>query len=421
MRETSERVLGGCGLIAAGLLCLSAAVADERTHAGKVSRNGDPLSTSYLPVLPESLSQHRNRDRKPLYVLGERVAPGSSRTLYWSASELFAGVDIMTPVLIVNGRRAGPTVCLTAAVHGDELNGIEIVRRVMHSLDPQTLNGAVVGVPIANIQGFRRTSRYLPDRRDLNRHFPGNAVGSSASRIANSFFEQIISNCDALIDLHTGSFHRANLPQLRADLTIPRVVEVTRGFGSTVVLHSLGQPGTLRRAATDAGIPAVTLEAGEPMRLQVDEVEHGVNGIVTLLTTLEMLEGEHDWGDPEPVYYASIWVRAERGGILLNQVDLGEYVDAGDLLGTITDPVTNAQSHIRAPTSGMVLGRALNQVVMPGFATFRIGVETSQIEPGTVVKKDSDGDNHHTQSDYDGEMHADDVLLSGDTMTDDEE
>ena len=313
-----------------------------------------------------------------LTILGSEVHPNSHQRLSWSATELFEGVTVSTPVLIVNGKLAGPTLCLTAAVHGDELNGIEMVRRVMHNLNPDKLSGAVLGVPIVNLQGFRRGSRYLPDRRDLNRFFPGNPNGSAASRIAHSFFTEIIQHCDALIDLHTGSFERANLPQLRADLRDPDVVTLTQGFGATVILHSEPAEGTLRYAATAADIPAVTLEAGGPSELELQEVKHGVKGIETLLNTLGMVRKIRLWGESEPVYYRSTWVRANRGGILLADVSLGSTVRQGDLLGTITDPMNNASAKLYSPHSGRIIGMARNQVVMPGFAVFHVGIQTDE-------------------------------------------
>ena len=313
-----------------------------------------------------------------LTILGTEIHPNSYQRLSWAATELFEGVPVSTPVLIVNGKLAGPTLCLTAAVHGDELNGIEMVRRVMHNLSPDKLSGAVLGVPIVNLQGFRRGSRYLPDRRDLNRFFPGNPDGSAASRIAHSFFTEIISHCDALIDLHTGSFKRANLPQLRADLRDPDVVTLTQGFGATVILHSEPAAGTLRYAATAADIPTVTLEAGGPSELELQEVKHGVKGIETLLNTLGMVRKIRLWGEPEPVYYRSTWVRANRGGILLGDVTLGSTVRQGDLLGTITDPMNNASANLYSPHSGRIIGMAKNQVVMPGFAVFHVGIQTDE-------------------------------------------
>ena len=225
---------------------------------------------------------------EPLLLLGTGIAPGSSMRLSWSATELFEGVPVSTPVLVVNGRLPGPTLCLTAAVHGDELNGVEMVRRVLHDVNAQKLSGAIIGVPIVNVQGFRRGSRYLPDRRDLNRYFPGNPTGSAAARIAHSFFTNVIAECDALIDLHTGSFERANLPQIRADLRNPDVVTLAQGLGGMVILHSTPAVGTLRHAATQAGIPAVTLEAGGPSQLELSEVKHGVKGIETLIAELGM-------------------------------------------------------------------------------------------------------------------------------------
>lgn len=311
-------------------------------------------------------------------LLGTEVLPGTAQRLSWSATELFEGVPVSTPVLVINGALPGPTLCLTAAVHGDELNGIEMVRRVMHDLEPSRLSGAIIGIPIVNVQGFRRGSRYLPDRRDLNRYFPGNPNGSAAARIAHSFFTNVIAQCDALIDLHTGSFERANLPQIRADLRDPDVMTLTQGFGSMVILHSAPAIGTLRHAATRAGIPAVTLEAGGPSQLELNEVKLGVKGIETLVNTLGMIKKRRAWGEPEPVYYRSSWVRADNGGILLADVSLGSTVRKGDLLGTITDPMNNARTELRSPYTGRIIGMARNQVVMPGFAAFHVGIQTDE-------------------------------------------
>jgi predicted deacylase len=315
----------------------------------------------------------------PLLLLDTEVMPGTAHRLSWAATELFEGVPVSTPVLVVNGALPGPTLCVTAAVHGDELNGIEIVRRVLHEIAPGKLSGAVIGVPIVNVQGFRRGSRYLPDRRDLNRYFPGNPIGSAAARIAYALFNDVIAHCDALVDLHTGSFERANLPQIRADLRNPDVVTLTQGFGSMVVLHSTPTIGTLRYAATLAGIPAVTVEAGGPSQLELAEVKHGVKGVETLLTTLGMLKKKRFWGDPEPVYYRSSWVRADNGGILLADVTLGSTVRKGDLLGTITDPMSNQRTEIYSPYAGRIIGLARNQVVMPGFAAFHVGIEAEVV------------------------------------------
>ncbi len=341
---------------------------------------GDFIETGPLHDNPVPLAEavvEAEGQAEPLHMLGASVAPGTSARLSWAATELFEGVPVSTPVLVMNGATPGPTLCLTAAVHGDELNGIEMVRRVMHDIDPADLSGALIGVPIVNVQGFRRGSRYLPDRRDLNRYFPGNPNGSAAARIANSFFENVVSHCDALVDLHTGSFERTNLPQIRADLRDPDVVTLTQGFGATVILHSRPGAGTLRYAATQAGIPTVTLEAGGPLELELNEVIHGVRGIETLISSLGMVKRLRLWGSPEPVYYRSSWVRAGSGGILLANVSLGSTVRKGDLLGTITDPMSNARTELRSPYAGRIIGMARNQVVMPGFAAFHVGIQTA--------------------------------------------
>lgn len=313
----------------------------------------------------------------PLILLDNEVPPGTSTRLSWTPNVSFMGISAPTAVLVVRGAKPGPTLCLTAATHGDELNGIEVVRHLLYSIEPEELAGTVIGVPIVNLQGFRRSSRYLPDRRDLNRYFPGNSHGSSASRIAHSFFEGVISHCDLLVDLHTGSFKRTNLPQLRANLLIPEVAELAKKMGSIVVVHSEGAPGCLRRATVERGIPAVTLEAGQPHQLQKTAVTHGIKSVESLMDGLGMLDRRPFWKLPsEPVYYQSKWVRATSGGILFSEVNLGDRVAAGELLGVITDPITNQRDEVTAPLEGRVIGMALNQVMYPGFAAYHLGLQS---------------------------------------------
>lgn len=318
-------------------------------------------------------------------ILGAEVAPGTATRLAWSPDVGITTLELPTPVLVVNGKRKGKTLCLTSAIHGDELNGIEIVRRVMYDIDPKQLSGTVIGVPIVNLQGFQRGSRYLPDRRDLNRFFPGDLSGSLASRIAYSLFNEVISYCDLLIDLHTGSLRRNNLPQIRADMSNKDVARFTEGFDEMAVVHSPGSAGMLRYAAVQAGIPAVTLEAGESMRLQENQVKSGVKSINSALEREGMYSRIFSWGEPEPVYYKSRWLRATRGGILFSQAKLGDRVKKGDILGTVTDPITNEVVKIVSPERGRLIGIAVNQVVMPGFAAYHIGIEASEeslMKPG---------------------------------------
>jgi predicted deacylase len=307
-------------------------------------------------------------------LLGQTVAPGDRRRLSLRAGESFAGDAVDIPVLVIRGTTPGPTLCFVAGVHGDELNGIEVVRKVFEEITPRDLSGMLIGVPVANVHGLRRSSRYLPDQRDLNRFFPGHPGGSSASRIANALFEGVVEGCDGLVDFHTGSFQRTNLPQVRGDLRVERILELAKGFGTGEIVHSEGRAGTLRRAASDAGVPCVTFEAGEPLRFQAQEISRGVQGVRGLLAAWRMLPGGK-LRTQHRVYYRSRWLRVNDGGIFLTTRKLGDAVQVGDVLGTVTDPVTNERGTVIAPFQGRIIGMAVPQVVIPGFAAFHIGVE----------------------------------------------
>jgi uncharacterized protein len=340
----------------------------ESVGPPKLAASGDPGSVEFIgpPMVP------------PFKILDNEVLPGANARLEWNASQTFAGGEVISPISVVHGTRPGPVLCLTAAIHGDELNGVEIVRRVVNGIDPAQFGGTVIGVPIVNLFGFSRNSRYLPDRRDLNRFFPGSRYGSIASRIASSFFQNVVRHCHALVDFHTGSFDRSNLPQVRADLTIPEVLEFTRGFGATTVLHSPGSKGMLRVAATVAGIPSVTFEVGGPGELQPAEIAHGVQAIETLMHKLGMTRDRPQWEEPQPFFYDSIWVRSNAGGMLMSEVALGQRIRKGQRLGVVIDPINNVEREIVSPVFGRVIGAALNQVVLPGFAAYHLGEETSE-------------------------------------------
>jgi hypothetical protein len=346
--------------------------------------------------------------REALQLLGAKVLPGEFDTLYWKPVQTFQSIDTPVPVLVAHGAQSGPRVCLTAAIHGDELNGIEMVRRLMYQLDPATMSGTVIGIPIVNLDGFRRGSRYLADRRDLNRHFPGSATGSSADRIGYSLFNDVIQQCQFLVDLHTGSLQRSNLPQIRGNLKDEHIFDFSRHFGGITVLHGVGAKGTLRRAANDIGIAAVTMEAGGPHQLDEGAVDAGVQSIETLLQNLGIQKSKRFWGAPQPVFYQSSWVRADQGGILMSKVKLGDKVKEGQVLGSVIDPVSNTGSAILAPFNGRVLGIAYNQVVQTGFATHHIGVEKA---PKTVqeeaIEKESATEPESTLSDCTAEGGAD--------------
>jgi len=331
-----------------------------------------------LPAPPASLQAEATGDRREaLSLLGANVQAGEFLTLYWKPVQSFQSIDTPVPVLIAHGKQPGPRVCLTAAIHGDELNGIEMVRRLMYQLEPASMRGTVIGIPIVNLDGFRRASRYLADRRDLNRHFPGSPNGSAADRIGHSLFNDVIRQCQFLVDLHTGSQQRVNLPQIRGNLKDEQVFNFSRHFGGITVLHGVGAKGTLRRAANDAGIPAVTMEAGGPHQLDESAVDAGVKSLETLLQNLAIQDSKRFWSSPQPVFYQSDWVRANQGGILMSTVKLGDKVRTGQVLGSVIDPVSNTGSAILAPFNGRILGMAVNQVVQTGFATHHVGVETA--------------------------------------------
>jgi uncharacterized protein len=332
-----------------------------------------PAAAVTLPSLPSA------KNTGPIALLGATVAPGTSARLVWRSAAM-GFTETGAPVVVINGRLPGPSLCLTGGVHGDELNGVEVVNRVLRKLDAKTLAGSVIAVPVVNIGGFQRNSRYLPDRRDLNRYFPGSPGGSAASRLAHSFFHSVILGCDYLVDFHTGSFERANLPQVRGNLRIREVLEFTRNFGATTVLHSVGARGMLRAAATDAGIPAVTFEIGGPVRLEQKEIEFGVRAIDTLMSKLNMTARLRVWSAPQPVLYRARWLRTNQSGLLISKVALGDKVRAGQTLGTVRDPLTGAESGVIATLPGKVIGLALNQQVMPGYAVYHLGVESSEAE-----------------------------------------
>ena len=352
-------------------------------HATELADEDDipvPAASTAAPQLAPPADQHTdilNGSRDAFSLLGTDIQAGEFLTLYWKPVQSFQSIDTPVPVLIAHGKQPGPKLCLTAAIHGDELNGIEMVRRLMYQLEPASMRGTVIGIPIVNLDGFRRASRYLSDRRDLNRHFPGSPNGSAADRIGHSLFNDVIRQCQFLVDLHTGSQQRINLPQIRGNLKDEKVFDFSRHFGGITVLHGVGAKGTLRRAANDAGIPAVTMEAGGPHELDESAVDAGVKSLETLLQNLAIQDGKRFWSSPQPVFYQSDWVRADQGGILMSTVKLGDKVREGQVLGSVIDPVSNTGSAILAPFNGRILGMAVNQVVQTGFATHHVGVETA--------------------------------------------
>jgi predicted deacylase len=394
---------------------ISDAPAQPRQNSGdaRILREARSAAREKAQVVPpqllsaEDILRHPNTTRR---LLDTDLPPATSSRLVWKPSQTFSGMAVDTPVLVVNGAYDGPTLCLTAAVHGDELNGIEMVRRLVYQLDPAKLGGMVVGVPIVNLLGFSRNSRYLPDRRDLNRFFPGNPRGSVASRIADAFFNDVVKHCDRLVDLHTGSFYRTNIPQLRADMENAKVADFVELFGDIPVLNSRGNSRSLRAAAVRAGIPTVTLEAGEPMRLQRDMVKAGVTAIMTLMAKSRMYPKLDLWGNPAPTFYDSAWVRANASGIFFSTRELGAEVEKGQQVGVISDPISNEQVEIISPYNGRILGMALDQFVMPGFAVFHIGIHSAK---GAQARSLSEEEEDLSHQSYDGERSTEPDAIGG--------
>lgn len=341
--------------------------------------------TESLPTLVQ-IAEQQQPQSEPIEVLGEEVQPGQRRQLAWTVT--LNSIKFNIPVIVAHGKFKGPVVGITAALHGDELNGIEIARQVLNEIDLEQLSGTLIAVPIVNLEGFLKQSRYIADRRDLNRYFPGNPQGVMPARYADGLFQQIILKCDRLIDLHTGSYYRTNLPQLRADLGNDAVAEMVEKFGSLTVLHSSGVDGMLRNAATAAGVPAVTMEVGGPLALNLGEVSFGVRAINQFLGALKMIEPPDLRTKEQPIFYQSSWLMAEFDGILLSEVNLGERVVQGQQLARIVNPIANTENPIIAPYAGTVLGMAENQFVSPGYLIFRIGIEKTEQEVREEAKEE---------------------------------
>jgi predicted deacylase len=310
--------------------------------------------------------------RAPFTLADQRIAAGRRGQLELPIARLMSGTPVALPVLVLHGRHDGPMVWLSAAVHGDEICGVEIIRRVMSRLDPRQLRGTVITVPIVNVHGFNTGDRYLPDRRDLNRSFPGSARGSLAARIAHLMMTEIIARCSVGIDLHTGSDHRINLPQVRADLDDPATLELARAFGAALALHSRTRDGSLRQAATEAGSTVLLFEGGEADRFDSRAIRDGTAGALRVLAALDMIDEAPPASAPTRLSRRSTWVRASSSGILHFDAALGEEIEAGGRLATIYDAFGKRRSTIRAKIGGMIAGHTQRPLVNRGDAIAHI-------------------------------------------------
>jgi len=306
---------------------------------------------------------------------GQTIAPGQRHTVELPVAKLYTHTSLAMPVHVINGRRSGPRLFVCAAVHGDELNGVEIIRRLLKLPTLKRLRGTLVAIPIVNVHGFLDRSRYLPDRRDLNRSFPGTEKGSLAARVANLFMQEIVEQCTHGIDLHTGAVDRANLPQIRAFLEDEETARLAQAFATPVLINANIRDGSLRQAALEKQVPILLYEAGEALRFDEVAIRAGVRGVVNVMRALEMLPpSRHVRKRPiRPVVArASSWVRAPESGILRAVTALGESVTKGGLLGVISDPFGELDEEITAPFDGVIIGRTNLPLVHEGEAVFHL-------------------------------------------------
>ena len=305
----------------------------------------------------------------------EIIEPGRSYRLDIPVSRLPTQTLLSLPVTVVNGIETGPKLWLSAAIHGDEVNGVEIIRQVLAQIQAKKLRGTLIAVPIVNVFGFIEQSRYLPDRRDLNRSFPGSETGSLASRLANLFVREIVSKSTHGIDLHTAAIHRVNLPQIRANLDDAETYRCAKAFGTPIIMHATTRDGSLRQAATKKGIPILLYEAGEALRFDPIAISTGVEGILKVMDYLQMYQFDSPITTLIPTEIRqSKWIRASRGGIFHLEVTLGQKVTKKQELGFITDAFGENKVMVRANVQGIVISYTQNPLVNQGDGIVHLAV-----------------------------------------------
>lgn len=312
--------------------------------------------------------------RAPFEFAGQSIAAGTRETVHLPVSVLSDHTPVMLSVRVVHGRRPGPTMFVSAAIHGDEIIGVEIVRRLLRASHLDQLRGTLLAIPIVNTFGFMGRSRYLPDRRDLNRTFPGSQQGSLAGRLAHLFMEEVVKRSSIGIDLHSAAIHRANLPQIRISPSKPETLSLARDFGAPLILTTRLRDGSLRQAAQNCGVDILLYEAGEGLRFDEFSVRVGVTGILRVMRRLEMISSRAASAPKTPSIHSrkSVWQRAPKGGLLRAYKSIGDQVEAGDVLGVISYPFGETDTEIRAEQPGLLIGRSNLPVLNEGDAIFHI-------------------------------------------------
>ncbi len=317
------------------------------------------------------------QNNKSITINGITVEPGERTVIDLPVAKLYTHIDLNIPVHVLCGKKPGPCLFISAAIHGDELNGVEIIRRLLKTSELKRLRGTLIVIPIVNVFGIIQHSRYLPDRRDLNRSFPGSSRGSLAARLAHIFLKEIVSQCNYGIDLHTGALHRSNLPQIRANLDDPETQNLAEAFSVPVLLNANLRDGSLRQAAAECGVKVLLYEAGEALRFDELSIRAGVRGIVSVMRKLDMLgAGKTPAKRKEPfIARSSSWERASESGLLRSIASLGSRVKKGDVLGVISDPsdlFDPIEYEVRAQYSGLVIGKTNIPLVNEGDALYHI-------------------------------------------------
>lgn len=305
----------------------------------------------------------------------EIINPGERRVVMLPMPELYDCSPMYMPINVICGRRPGPVLTVIAAVHGDEINGVEIVRRLMRRKALNQISGTLITIPIVNVYGFIYQSRYLMDRRDLNRSFPGKKTGSLAARLANFIIQEIVVKSTHIIDLHTGSLHRSNIPQIRATLDKNNNRELAQVFGAPVILNSTIRDGSLRQAVSDLNLPFILYEAGEALRFDGISIRTGLRGIMNVMRFLNMvpsrLVARHQCALPA-FAYSSKWMRAKGSGILVPRKRLGDHINKGEALGLLANPLSADEIPVVSTCSGIIIGKTNLPLVHEGEALFHI-------------------------------------------------
>lgn len=312
---------------------------------------------------------------------GLRIEPGEQQEVNLPVSESYSGMTLKIPLHVRRATADGPTVFVTAALHGDEINGTGAIRQIMTDPDFELTCGTLVLVPVLNLLAFDRHSRYMPDRRDLNRSFPGSAGGSLTSRMARTVFDDIVSRCDYGIDLHTAAVRRTNYPNVRGNLSDPAVLRMCEAFGCEILLDGKGPKGALRREACDSGCPTLVMEGGEVWKVEPTIVETAVRGIKNVLRELEMCAGEPERPPYQVTVQSTRWIRAERGGFLDFHIQPGEIIEAGQPLATNTNLLGQELSVLHAPFDAVVIGMTTLPAISPGDPICHLGKLPPEVNP----------------------------------------